>query len=161
MFFGIYPTPGNSCAHFRGSTTSAFATARLANGQVHVRCRVSTLEVEVAIAPVHPGRGKFEVEIRMKKNTQNLVVFGENEKELVSKNRPGKGYFHQKGEWGGMSSLKFGRIDYCNVLSSWSCIQLVTIVWISFISKSSVMLATEQTQLAMESATSQNLYNSH
>ena len=60
-----------------------------------------------------------------------------------------------------MSSLKFGRIDSCNVLSSWSCIQLVTIVWISFISKSSVMLATEQTQLAMESATSQNLYNSH
>ena len=97
MFFGIYPTPGKNVPHFRGSTTSAFATARLANGQVHVRCRVSTLEVEVAIAPVHPGRGKFEVEIRMKKTTKTWVVFWENEKELVSKNRPGYQIFLSEG----------------------------------------------------------------
>lgn len=103
----MYPTPGENV----NSGVNSQLCNRLANGQVHVRCRV-LLEVEVAIAPVHPGGEKRKFASKHQKWS-----FLGNEK-IWFPYRPGKGYFHQKGEWGGMSSLKFGRIDYRNVLFS-------------------------------------------
>lgn len=76
MFFEYIRLPGKN-VNISGCQNRQLFFHRLANGQVHVRCRV-LLEVEVAIAPVHPGGEKR----KFASNHQKVVVFWENEKRF-------------------------------------------------------------------------------